>query len=330
MIETVISEKYNGRDVHLFKLENDFISAGILDFGGILKYFNVKTPSGMKNIVLGVESIDEYLNENNYSSAIVGRVANRIKNATFVQNGKTYNITKNEGNHCNHGGKAGFDKKFYDYKIKDDVLTLSILSPDGDQGFAGNLKLDVEYRLDDNELCIKFMAKSDKDTVFAPTYHPYFNLSGEGNIYDTLLKINSQEYAVADKENITTGEMKSVKGTMFDFSDFTPIGKGLLSDEKEIKLAGGYDHCFSVKDEYMASAYDKKTGIMMDIFSNLKGLQLYTTNVPSGQGRFFKHSAFCLEPQFFPCALNIDNFEKPILPAGKPVEYYIKYALSIK
>lgn len=333
MIKKEIIETFNGKDIYLFEIENDFLSVGILNYGGIIKYFNVKTPDGTKNIVFGVNDIEEYLREGNCSSAIIGRVANRIRNGEFTLNEKTYHITKSDGQHASHGGAEGFDQRIFEHSIDGDILTLKLVSPDGDQGFEGELTLLVRYKLNQNSLNVEFEAKSDKDTVFAPTYHPYFNLSDHNEpIYDTMLKINSDRVALIDKDVFPTGEMKDIRGGAFDFSDYKPLGDALFSDDEQIKLCGGVDHCYKVNGTNIASAYDKKSGIRLDILSNLEGVQLYTTNFyreKTPGSRYFKHCAFCLEPEFFPDAVNIENFNKPILPANKTQKYYIEYKVGL-
>ena len=333
MIKVEHIDNFNGDNIYLFKMENELISVGILNYGGIIKYFNVKTPDGVKNIVFGINDVDEYLREGNYTSAIIGRVANRISNGEFTLNGKTYHITKNDGVHASHGGTEGFDKRIFDYAIEGDALTLKLVSPDGDQGFEGELTLLVKYKLNKDSLEVKFEAKSDKDTVFAPTYHPYFNLSDHNEtIYDTLLKINSDTVALIDKDVFPTGELKSVRSSAFDFTAYKPLGEALFSNDEQIILCGGIDHCYKGNSTNVASAYDKKSKIKLDIFSNLEGVQLYTTNLCesiSEDSRFFKHCAFCLEPEFFPNALNVDGFNKPVLSANETKTYYIEYKVSV-
>ena len=334
MIEIEKFGKFCEKDICLFKLKNDFLEIGILNFGGIIKYFNVKMPGEDKNIVFGIEDLDEYFREGNYSSAIIGRVANRIKYGKFTLNKNEYEITKNDGEHCNHGGVEGFDKKIFDYCIDGDVLRLLLLSNNGDQGFGGNLTLTVEYYLEQNSLKVQFIAKSDEDTVFAPTYHPYFNLlENSQNIYDTKLKINSKFVALLDEEGFSKQELKNITDTVFDFSEFRPLGEAVLAEDEQIKFCGGLDHCYKTDEDYVASAYNAKSKIRLDVFSDMPGVQIYTTNDYAEEprnSRFYKHCAFCLEPQFFPDAVNVDGFEKPILLAEKPQKYYIEYKISVK
>lgn len=334
MIDVVKIGETNGQDVLLFTLKNADIEIGILNFGGIMQHFKVHTPDGERNIVFGIESVDEYLQKGNYTSAIIGRVANCIRNASFRLGDNTYTITKNDGEHCNHGGVDGFDKRFFGYELRGDSLILSLDSPDGDQGFPGNLHLDVEYRLEGNGLLVRFTATSDADTVFAPTYHPYFNLSSHtDNIYGTKLAIDAARVAVVGKDGFPTGQFIDIKGTPFDFSHYTPIGQGIHSGHEQIGIFGGYNHCFLTEGDRVASLYCEETGLKLDICSNLPGVQLYTSNIEQSypeNDRFFKHCAVCLEPQFFPNAVNTDTFETPFLGAEETADYYIRYAVSVE
>ncbi|MBQ8684016.1 MAG: galactose mutarotase [Clostridia bacterium] len=334
MIDVVKIGEHNGQDILLFTLKNAKIDVGILNFGGIMKHFKVRTPEGDRNIVFGVESVEEYLRKGNYTSAVIGRVANCIRHASFVLGENTCTITKNDGEHCNHGGVEGFDRRFFGHEICGDSLILSLDSPDGDQGFPGNLHLNVEYQLEEDAVTVRFTATSDADTVFAPTYHPYFNLSSHTeNIYDTKLFVNAKQVAVVGKDGFPTGEFMDVKGTPFDFSTYTPVGQGLQSGHEQIAVFGGYNHCFLTEGDHVAGVYSEKTGLELNIYSNLPGVQLYTSNIEQKypqNDRFFKHCAICLEPQFFPNAVNTEAFETPFLAAGERADYTIRYAVSVR
>lgn len=333
MIDVVKMGEWNGQDILLFTLKNADVEVGILNFGGIMKHFTVRTPEGWKNIVFGVESVEEYLRKGNYTSAVIGRVANCIRNASFTLGDRMYTITKNDGAHCNHGGTEGFDRRLFRHAIRGDSLVLSLDSPDGDQGFPGNLHLDVEYRLEEKTVTVRFTATSDADTVFAPTYHPYFNLSSHTeNIYGTRLAIYASRVAVVGEDGFPTGELMDVKGTPFDFTCHAPIGQGLQSGHEQIGIFGGYNHCFLTEGDHVAGLRCDETGLALDIYANLPGVQLYTSNIEQSgppHDRFFRHCAVCLEPQFFPNAVNTASFETPFLPAGKTAEYTLRYAVSV-
>lgn len=324
--------KWNQQDIYRFWLENDTLKVGILNFGGILQSFQVKTPTGPVDIVLGPKSVEDYIRSQTYTSAVIGRVANRIEKGTYVQNGVRYQIPVNDRGHTCHGGINGFDKKVYAYTVEGETLTLSCISPDGEEGFPGNLSLQVTIRLEGNRLEIRFAAESDQDTAFAPTYHPYFRLeASDAPIYDTLLTIPATGYLPLSEGGIPTGQVCPVEGTPFDFTKEKPIGCDIFSKDAQIALVNGYDHCFAVEGEWKASAFCKNTGIRLDVTSDMPGVQLYTTNEANAHdSRFFEHGAFCLEPEFFPNALNEASFAQPILPANTRKEHHICYTIALQ
>jgi aldose 1-epimerase len=332
MIKKELFDNYNGRQVNIYELSNDKIKVGIIDFGAAIQYIKLNLPTGERDVCLGFDNVAEYIKSGMYCGATIGRVANRIEGATFKLNGKTYNIPKNDGNNCNHGGTVGFDKKFYD--VKEDVneegdkLIFSLLSPDGDMGFAGNLNLDVQFSLTDTSLQILYAAKSDKETLFAPTCHIYFNLSGSGMIYDDLLKINADSFTPITPSLIPTGKIKSVKGTPFDFTKMKAIGCDINKQDEQLKYGNGYDHNFVLSGEDAATAKSADGLVELDLKTDLLGLQLYSGNFINGVGKngvLVARQGFCLEPQFFPNAVNTPSFAKPILPANKVQKHYITY-----
>lgn len=325
-------QSWENRDIYRFWLENEQIKVGILNFGGILQSFQVKTADATREIVLGPTSVENYIQTKTYTCAVIGRVANRIAKGIYCQNGVQYQIPVNDRGHTCHGGIKGFDKKVFDHKIEGETLILSYFSPDGEEGFPGNLSLQVTFRLEGNRLDIRFAAESDQDTVFAPTYHPYFRLAAPGTpIYDTLLTIPATGYLPVVEGLIPTGQVCPVEGTPFDFTTEKPLGCDIFSKDAQVTLANGYDHCFAVDGTLKASAFCKSTGIRMDVTSDMPGVQLYTTNEANAHdSRFFLHSAFCLEPEFFPDAMNVEAFEKPILPAHTPTEHYIAYTITVE
>ncbi len=324
-------QSWDDQDIYRFWLENTALKVGILNFGGILQSLQVKTPDGPVEIVLGPQSVEDYIRGQTYTSAVIGRVANRIEKGTYMQNGVRYQIPVNDRGHTCHGGINGFDKKVYDYTVEGETLTLSCFSPDGEEGFPGNLSLQVIFRLEGNRLEIRFVAESDKDTVFAPTYHPYFRLAAPGvPIYGTLLTIPAVGYLPLAEGGIPTGQVCPVEGTPFDFTKEKPIGCDIFSKDAQVALVNGYDHCFAVDGALKASAFCKSTGIRLDVTSDMPGVQLYTTNEANAHdSRFFEHGAFCLEPEFFPNAINEPGFVKPVLSADTQIEHYIGYTVTL-
>ncbi len=312
------------KNATLYYLENDNFKVSISDFGGILKEFIIKTKSGNKDIVLGFDDAVAHSNSNIYAGAFIGRVANGIKGATFNFNGKTYNLYANEENGvCNHGGKRGFDRQFYAVSnYSDTSITLSRTSVDGEENFPANLKVEVTYSLKSNGLRVDIKAEADGDTYFAPTMHPYFNLSGKNqSVENTLIKINAQNYTLVDAFGLPNGEIAPCKNTVYDFLEFKEIGSFL------------YDTNFCCESEYKASAINSESGLKLDVYSNLKGVQFYVPNyeekIIGKNGQEYKGKcAFCLEPQFYPNAVNVENFEKPLIKKGEEKNYYIEYLIT--
>lgn len=322
MIEKKLFDNFEGRDSYLYVLHGDGIEAGIIDFGASVQFIKLHTKNGVKDVALGYSTINERLNSGTYCGSTIGRVSNRIKNSEFFLNGKAYKLASNDGTNCNHGGVFGFDKRFFNAEIHGEVLSLCITSPDGDQGFPGSLKLCVEFELIGKRLEVRFTAESDKDTVWAPTFHPYFNLDGEGSgsALNTVLKINADKITVTDDEHIPTGEEACVSGTPFDFTIPRAIGSSIG--------ANGYDQNYILCGECAATAYSASSGIIMDVYTDLPGLQFYSGNSLNGRGKtgeYFPGNGFCLEPQYFPNAVNIPQFASPVLKAGSVKKHYIHY-----
>lgn len=328
MIEKRFYDLYCENPAYVYVLHGDGVEVGVCDFAASIQFIRLHTADGVKDICLEYESLSERVNSGTYCGATVGRVANRIRNSSFSLNGKHYTITRNDGKNCNHGGIDGFDRRFFKGEIKGDKLIMTLISPDGDQGFPGNLTLKVIFELVGKSLKITYVAKSDTDTPFAPTAHPYFNLAGagSGDILDTVLKINADKMTPVDGEHIPTGEVVPVKGTSFDFTAPRPIGLYLKDGE-------GYDCNFVLNGSHAATAYSAKSGIQVDIFTDLPGVQLYTGKYLNGRGKGYEiaaSSGFCLEPQFFPNAVNVPQFVSPVIKAGSEVEHFIKYNFAFE
>lgn len=320
MITKTLFDNFNGRDVHLYTISNGDIKVGVLDFGGILNFIKLNTPKGEKNILVGYDSVSGYINSRAYVSATVGRVANRIAGSKFFLNGKEWRISPNEGENCLHGGTEGFDKRFFGAEVNGDTLTLSLTSPDGDMGFPGKLDFKVSFSLCGNQLTVKYRAVSDKDTLFSPTCHAYFNMNGEGEVMGNELMINADKYTPVDDALIPLGTIESVENTPLDFTSAKPIGR----DYAEL---GGktYDHNFCLSGSPAAVARGEKSGITMEMKTDLPGVQLYVGK-PAAYNGNGGGCGFCLEPQYFPNAVNVDLFETPLLAAGEEREYFINYS----
>ena len=205
---------FDGREVYIYEISCGHLSLGVLSFGAIINYVKFKG----RDIALGFNKIADYLAANAYIGATVGRNANRIKNARFFLDGKECVLTANEGENQLHGGVSGFDKKFYDVQTLENGVVLSRISPDGEEGYPEKLDFSVELQVENDGFFIVYRAKSDKDTIFNPTCHAYFNLDGEGkSALKNGLKLNAEYYTPTDDELIPTGKILPVIGTPFDF-----------------------------------------------------------------------------------------------------------------
>ena len=292
--------------------------------------------------------MEDYLNNDGFLGALIGRHANRIAGGEFELNGTKYNVGLNEGKNSLHGGINGFDKKVWSAEEVDGEepsLKLSIVSEDGEEGFPGTLKVTVTYTLTKgNALKINYSAVTDKDTVVNLTNHSYFNLNGEGSgtAMDQYLTIHAKYYTpVADSHSIPTGVYEEVAGTPMDFRTAKQIGQDIEAEFEQLKFTGGYDHNY-VTDNYakgnrrlIATAYSDKTEIAMDVTSDCPCVQFYAANfVENEHGKnghtYNKRDAFCLETQVEPNAVNVEDFHSPILNAGEQYDSVTAYHFYIR
>jgi aldose 1-epimerase len=290
-----------------------------LNYGGIITHIFVPDKDGeMEDIVLGFDNPQNYQKDHPYLGAIIGRYANRIANGRFCLDGRIYELPKNMGPNSLHGGEKGFDKHTWNKDEKGLFLT----SPEGDQGYPGEVHVQVQYKLNDhNELIIIYRAQSNKATPINLTNHTYFNLGPKRNsILNHQLRIMSEKYTVVDENATPTGEIRSVQSTPFDFNSSKEIGRDIE------KIPGGYDHNFILSSEgdlkLAAQVYEPDSGRVLEVLTTEPGLQFYSGNfldgTLSGKKRTFtKHSAFCLETQHFPDSPNHENFPDTILRPGK-------------
>lgn len=331
MITTKLFDKSN--NAYIYELSNGKLTVGVTDYGAAIQYLKVATPSGEIDVCLGFDNVKDYVDSGTYCGATVGRVANRIKDARFVLDGKTYQLAVNERNNHLHGGVVGFDKRFFTVDTANDTLKFAIISPDGDQGYPGELAMMVEYTLQDYALNIRYTATAKgSSTLWSPTCHAYFNLNGYGDILWHQLYVNASGYTPIDSELIPTGDVVNVAGTPFDFVAPKTIGQDIGASCEQLKLAGGYDHNFALNGEHAATAVGDKSKLRLDLFTDMPGLQLYSGNFVHGNGKYgelYPRQGFCLEPQFFPNAVNVASFESPIIKAGERKNHYIRYEFSL-
>lgn len=333
VVKTLFDIMADGTAVHLFTIENNNgVSAGIITRGATLQSFCCPDKDGkMGDIIMGFDNIAGHIASTTYTGNIIGQYANRLCNGKFSINGKEYQVTQNEkGKTCLHGG-GEFNSAVWDSIIVDDnAVEFSYKSPDGKEGFPGNLDVTVTYVLTDkNELEIHYRAKTDKDTFINMTNHAYFNLgtTANGDILDTELMLNCDYYTPTDADSIPTGELRSVKGTAFDFTEGKKIGRDIGADDEQLIMCRGYDHNFCVNGEIgklrlVAKAKDEKSGRKLEVYSDLPGVQLYTGNfidsTETGKDNIVlkKHYGFCLETQYYPDTPNHPDFPQCFFKKG--------------
>lgn len=330
----------DGFEISEYILDNGLIEAHFLDYGCIIKNVFVAGKDGKRrDVVLGYDDLKSYEENGGYLGAFVGRVANRIKNAEFTFDGVKYRLFANDGKNCLHGGKKGFDKKFFESKIEDDSITFTTCSFDGEEGFPGGLSIEVKYTLRGSALDIEYKAVATADTPVSFTNHSYFNLSDEDTALNHVLSVNSDFITPVNDTLIPTGELLSVSDTPFDFRNPQKVGLYIDYPHKQLKIAGGYDHNFVLKNygsyEKVATLYAEDTGISMDVFTDNFGMQVYSGNFLNGavgkNGRIYgKRAAICLETQGFPNAVNQVTFPSIIVKAGKTYSKRTTYAFSVQ
>jgi aldose 1-epimerase len=318
------------------------MQVSIINYGGTVT--NLITPDKdkkMGDVVLGFDSLSGYLQKGNpYFGCLVGRYGNRIAKGKFTIDGQTYQLPLNNNGNTLHGGLKGLDKVVWQASkpAGDSSLLLTYTSKDGDQGFPGNLKVEVVYTLTaDNSLEIAYSATTDKATPVNLTNHCYFNLSAgrEGTILNHEVMMNADKYTAVDTLLIPTGQLPDVKGTPMDFTTAKTIGKEIAS------VKGGYDHNWVLNKkgtdlEKIATAYDAGSGRIMEVFTTEPGLQFYTGNFldstlhGKNNSVYAQHAAFCMETQHFPDGPNQPSFPNTILKPGETYKSVTRYKFSVK
>lgn len=326
----------DGREAHLYTLENtNGIRAVVSDFGAVWVSMYVPDKDGqMVDVVLGYDKLEQYEYNFDMMGATVGRNVNRIAKGQFVLDGKEYQLCMNDGENNIHSSMDhGFHKVLWEAEIlTDDSVTLTYFSPDGENGFPGNMEVSLTYTLTEaGALMLSYRAKADQRTLLNITNHAYFNLSGPGtgDMLDTEVWINADYFMPVGSGTIPTGEIRPVEGTAHDFRMAKSIARDFKSGEEQLKATGGYDHNFVIKGtnkgiRKAAAARSPKTGIVMQVYTDLPGLQFYSGNntldsIGKGGHLITKHSGFCMESHYCANSINIPDFPQPIVE--KNAEY---------
>lgn len=333
-----------GRAVARWTMENDAgMTVRVLDYGCTIQSVVVPDRNGDPvDVVLGYDDLAGYEAGSCWFGAFVGRYANRIKNAAFSLNGKTYTLPENDGPNHLHGT---FERRVFDAAAEGDTLVLRYVSPDGEEGFPGTLSVVVAYTLtEDNALRLEYRAEADADTVVNLTNHSYFNLSGagSGDVLRHLLRLDASRFTEADGESIPTGRILPVEGTALDFRREKAIGRNLDDEDPILRLCCGYDHNL-ILDKGPGfgpggTAYSPDTGIEMTFSTTQPALQFYAGNhvaedaAPAGKGgvRYPKRGGFCLESQHYPCSPNFPDFPTTLLRPGEEYREITEYRFGTR
>ena len=334
----------DGAEVRIYTLRNrQGAFAKVTEYGATLTELWMPDRNGkLGDVVLGFDSLDQYLNGPPFFGSTVGRVANRIACGKFTLDGKEYTLATNRPPNHLHGGFKGFDKRIWKLSglratDSDAGVEFSYISADGEEGYPGTLRVSVTYTLTgNNELRIDYRATTDKATPVNLTNHSFFNLAGGGSILDHLLRLNAAQYTPADATLIPTGEMAAVRGTGLDFTRSRRMGESI---EEFRGYANGYDHNFVLNRRgpglvLCARVEEPKSGRVMEIWTTEPGVQFYTGNRLDGKFTgvggvtYNQHTAFCLEPHHFPDSINKPNFPSVVLRPSEVFESSTVYRLT--
>jgi len=339
-----------GDEIKLFTLRNvKGTEIEIINYGAIVRALRVHDRNGeLADVVLGYDTIGDYIDDNSYFGATVGRMGNRIADGRFNLNGEEYELAQNDnGNHL-HGGIKGFNKQVWTPMITEEngipVLTLSFLSVDGEEGYPGNLSIKVAYSLtQENELKIEYEATTDQPTILNPTHHSYFNLAGagQGDILGHELWINADRFTPVREGLIPTGELRDVTGTPMDFRNPTKIGARINDRNNQLNLGLGYDHNWVLNDwdgslQLVVSLHEPVSGRFMEVLTTEPGMQFYSGNFLDGSisgkgGKVYDYrSALCLEADHFPDSPNQPEFPSVRLNPGEKYKQTTIYRFSTR
>lgn len=336
-----------GEETSLYILENrNHAVMKVSNHGATLVSLLVPDRDGnLQDVVLGYDKASDYEGHTCYFGATIGRNGNRIDKAQMVIDGSLCTVAANENGNSLHSGPNGFDRVLWEVKgHTGNSITFSHLSREDEQGFPGNLQVEVTYTLtDENAVEIAYQGTSDKTTVMNCTNHSYFNLGGHasGSVENQTLQILAESYnPVRDAKSIPTGEVAPVAGTPMDFREPKPIGQDIGADFEQLKFTDGYDHNYVLSSQpgnfqVMANAYCEETGIAMEASTDCCGVQFYAGNFIGDQigkeGKAYcRRCGFCLESQFYPDAVNQKGFPSPLIQAGETVTSKTVYRFYIK
>ncbi len=332
-----------GHDAAVYTLSSEIMRVRITDFGGRIVSIEVPDRAGKHDhVVLGFDDVSDYVSAGGSFGALLGRTANRISGGAFTLDGRTYDLSKNEENATLHGGRHGFDKLFWRVDEAGDThLFMALVSPDGDQGFPGELSVKARYSVEQNTLRLSLEAVTSKPSPVSLSAHPYFNLAGvsAGHILGHEIAIAANAFLPTDRHQIPTGEIRPVDGTVFDLRQPTVIGPRIWRADPQLLIGKGYDHYFVLGEgpgdhlRVAALVHEAQSGRALEVLTTQPGTQFYTgnnlTGSVAGRGGTYRQSAgFALEPQGFPDAPNRPEFPSTLLQPGIVYRQVIAYRFT--
>lgn len=340
----------NGKQTDLYILRNaKGTEVAVTNYGGTIVGLMVPDKDGqLADVIQGHDNIQDVINSPEpYLSTLIGRFGNRICKGRFTLGGKEYQLAINNGPNALHGGPTGFHAQVWDaVQMNEQSLALSLISPYGDEGFTGEVKINVEYTwTDDNELKIDYLATTNKKTIINLTHHAFFSLAGVANptptIDDLECEVNADFYLPIDETSIPTGEILKVEGTPFDFRTPKPVGRDIDADNEQTRNGNGYDHCFVLNKRevgelsFAARITDPSSGRTMECWTTEPGVQMYSDNYATGYSgqkgaTFPRRSAVCFEAQHFPDSPNRPYFPPVVLNPGETYRQTTIYKFGVK
>lgn len=326
----------DGEAVTLWTMDNGRgMAVEVLNWGCVIRSITVPDKAGVPtDVVLGYDDLAGYEAGSCFFGAFIGRYANRIKGASFSLGGKTYQLEKNDGNNHLHGA---YCTAVFSGTVEDGGLVFRRRSPDGEEGYPGGLEVEARYTLSErNELTLTYTAKADADTVVNLTNHSYFNLAGQGDVLDHLLRLSCDRFTEADAETLPTGQILPVEGTALDFRSPKALGDVLRANDPLLVPFLGCDHNLIFGASHSGSAFCPRSGIRLDMTTTQPAVQLYTGNyvdadkAPYGKGgvRYPRYAGFCLETQHYPCGPNFPAFPSTVVRAGETYRQETVYTFS--
>lgn len=341
----------DGTDIDAYCLVNqNNVSVNILSLGAIIQSWKIGSLPEV-DIVLGFDTVEEYLTDGNYVGTVVGRYANRIAQGRFSLGQGTFELASNQGPHCLHGGIDGFHHRVWRVTQVQEgdkpSITLALISEDGDQGFPGQLEARVTYQLtQDDTLRITYEATSDSDTVFNPTQHSYFNLGGHdnGETRHNLVQVCAEHYTPADQDSIPTGEIRAVDNTVFDLTEPKELAALMAQQDPQVVATNGLDHNWCLdgfekdqsKNRKVATLIDPVSKRTLEVSSTMPGIQVYNANFlgegtrGKGGAQYGPYHAVCLETQFYPDTPNKPEFPNAVLKKGQTFISRTDYQLILE